>query len=125
VGQPDKGPHRITVRKECVELTDWTDIGAADIVDDDDVVQVTMPGFRLAVYKIGETVYATDDRCTHQEASLSDGYMQGTTIECPRHQGVFDIRTGKAICAPLEHDVRTYDATVVDGRILVDLGPSR
>ena len=41
--------------------------------------------------------YATADRCTHEEASLSDGWIQDGTIECPRHQGFFDIVSGKAL----------------------------
>jgi naphthalene 1,2-dioxygenase ferredoxin component len=104
-------------------MPNWTDIGAEDMVDDDDVIQVSVEGARLAVYKIDDQVHVTDDRCTHQEASLADGYMDGRTIECPRHQGVFDICTGKALSAPLERDLRTYDTTVADGRILVDLAP--
>lgn len=100
----------------------WTDIGDVDIVDEDDVVQVCIEGFRLAVYKIDGQVYVTDDRCTHQEASLSDGYMEGRTIECPRHQGVFDICTGKAMSPPLEKALRTYETMVTDGRILAELG---
>lgn len=102
----------------------WTDIGDVDIVDDDDVVQVCIDEARLAVYKIDDQVYVTDDRCTHQEASLSDGYMDGRTIECPRHQGVFDICTGKAMGPPLEKDLRTYETKVTDRRILVELSPA-
>lgn len=102
-------------------MTDWTDIGPEDQVDDDDVVQVAVAGSRLAVYKIDDKIFVTDDRCTHQEASLSDGYMDGRTIECPRHQGVFDICTGKVLSAPPEEDIRTYVAMVADGRIFVDL----
>lgn len=104
-------------------MPDWTDIGDVDLVDDDDVVQICVSGARLAVYKIDDQVYVTDDRCTHQEASLSEGYMDGRTIECPRHQGVFDICTGKAMGPPLEKDLRTYGTKVTDGRILVELTP--
>jgi naphthalene 1,2-dioxygenase system ferredoxin subunit len=102
-------------------MNEWTDIGNEDIVEDDDVVQVAVDGSRLAVYKISDVVYVTDDRCTHQEASLADGYLDGRTIECPRHQGVFDVCTGKAMGAPLEHDLRTYPVKVHRGRVLVDL----
>lgn len=107
-------------------MSEWTDIGDESMVEDDDVIQVSVGGSRLAVYKISETVYVTDDRCTHQEASLADGYLDGRTIECPRHQGVFDVCTGKALGAPLEHDLRTYPARVDGGRVLVDLSePAR
>jgi len=102
-------------------VPEWTDIGNEDVVEDDDVVQIVLPDARLAVYKIDQQIYVTDDRCTHQEASLSDGYMDGRTIECPRHQGVFDICTGKAMSPPLEKDLRTYEVKVEGGRILVNL----
>ncbi len=102
-------------------MPEWTDIGNEDVVEDDDVVQIVLPDARLAVYKIDQQIYVTDDRCTHQEASLSDGYMDGRTIECPRHQGVFDICTGKAMSPPLEKDLRTYEVKVEGGRILVNL----
>ena len=102
-------------------MSEWTDIGDEDIVEDDDVIQLSLDKARLAVYKISNVVYVTDDRCTHQEAALSDGYLDGRTIECPRHQGVFDVCTGKAMGAPLEHDLKTYPVKVAKGRILVDL----
>lgn len=100
-------------------MSDWLDICGDDLVDEDDVVQLVATGRRLAVYKVDGTVYVTDDRCTHQEASLADGYLDGTTIECPRHQGVFDICTGKALGPPLERDLRTYPVKIDGGRVLI------
>lgn len=102
-------------------MPDWLEICDEDIVDDDDVVQLMTGGHRLAIYKINGTIYVTDDRCTHQEASLADGYLDGTTIECPRHQGVFDICTGKALGPPLETNLRTYPVKIDDGRVLIDV----
>jgi naphthalene 1,2-dioxygenase system ferredoxin subunit len=102
-------------------MADWLDICDDDLVDDDDVVQLMTGPYRLAVYKIEGTIYVTDDRCTHQEASLADGYLDGTTIECPRHQGVFDICTGKALGPPLETNLRTYPVKVDNGRVLINV----
>jgi 3-phenylpropionate/trans-cinnamate dioxygenase ferredoxin subunit len=45
-------------------------------------------------------VFAIDDTCTHQDASLADGWLEGCEIECPLHQGKFDVRTGQPTCAP-------------------------
>ncbi|MGV9799846.1 non-heme iron oxygenase ferredoxin subunit [Mycobacterium sp. NPDC003449] len=102
-------------------MPEWLDIGDEDVVDEDDVIQLMAADRRLAVYKVDGTVYVTDDRCTHQEASLADGYLDGTTIECPRHQGVFDICSGKALCAPLEQDLRTYPVKLDGGRLLINV----
>jgi len=103
-------------------MPDWLDICSEDLVDEDDVVQLITGNYRLAVYKVDGNIYVTDDRCTHQEASLSDGYLDGTTIECPRHQGVFDICTGKALGPPLEFDLRTYPVKVDGGRVMINVG---
>lgn len=102
-------------------MPEWTDVGEEDLVEEDDVIAVPVNGSRLAIYKIEGEVYVTDDRCTHQEASLADGYLEGTTIECPRHQGVFNICTGKAMGPPLQENLRTYETKVVDGRIFVQM----
>ncbi len=102
-------------------MSGWLDIGAEDLVEDDDVIALMAGIRRLAVYKIDGSIYVTDDRCTHQEASLAEGYLDGTTIECPRHQGVFDICTGKALGPPLEHDLRTYPVKIDGGRVLINV----
>ncbi len=86
---------------------------------EDDVIQVEAAGQLLALYRIGDQLYATADRCTHEEASLSDGYLQDDTIECPRHQGVFHIPTGRAIQPPVSEDIQTYPVRAENGRIWV------
>jgi naphthalene 1,2-dioxygenase system ferredoxin subunit len=53
---------------------------------------------------------------------LSDGFLEGTHIECPLHQGKFDVCSGKAMCAPLTVDIRTYPVKIENGRVFVDLG---
>jgi nitrite reductase/ring-hydroxylating ferredoxin subunit len=74
----------------------------------------------VCLYNIGGTIYATDDACTHGEASLADGFIvDSTEIECPYHQGRFDVRTGKATKAPCMVDLRTYRVRIVDDVILI------
>jgi naphthalene 1,2-dioxygenase system ferredoxin subunit len=97
----------------------WHDVAAVDELPEDDVMQVTVGGMVLALYRVGDEFYATDDCCTHEEASLADGYLQDDTIECPRHQGVFHIPTGKALEAPVTEDIRVHPVRVDGGRILV------
>jgi nitrite reductase/ring-hydroxylating ferredoxin subunit len=97
----------------------WHDVVAADELDEDDVMQVRVGDAVLALYRVGDEFYATDDCCTHEEASLSDGYLQDDTIECPRHQGVFHIPTGRAMQPPVSEDVRVYQVRVEDGRLWV------
>lgn len=97
----------------------WHDVAAVDELLEDDVMQVTVGQVVLALYRVGDEFYATDDCCTHEEASLADGYLQNDTIECPRHQGVFHIPTGRAMQAPVTVDLRVYPVRVEGERVLV------
>lgn len=74
----------------------------------------------LCLYNVGGTIYATDDLCTHGQASLADGFIEGGEIVCPLHDGRFCIRTGKATGAPCTVDVRTWSVKVEDGAILLN-----
>lgn len=75
----------------------------------------------VALYQSEGAYFATADMCTHGLASLADGYLEGFTIECPLHQGTFDIRTGEAVDAPCTVAVRTFPVKVVDGVIHVEI----
>lgn len=97
----------------------WIDVAARADLPDDDVLGTTAGGLDLALYTAGGEVFATAGQCTHGAARLCDGFLEGTEIECPLHQGRFDIRTGKALCAPLTEDLRVFPVKVVDGRVLV------
>jgi len=65
--------------------------------------------------------YATDGICTHERAFLPDGLLMGTIIECPKHNGRFDIRTGEAKGAPVCINLKTYPVKVEGGRVFVQI----
>ncbi|BBU33266.1 aromatic hydrocarbons catabolism-related dioxygenase [Caballeronia pedi] len=92
----------------------------ADLVEDEPL-GVTIGEERIALYLLDGEVHATHNVCTHQFALLSDGYMEDGCIECPLHQGRFDIRTGAAQCAPVTQALRVYGVQVEGGDIYVDL----
>ena len=73
----------------------------------------------IAVFHAEEGLYAIDDTCTHQDASLSEGWLEGCQVECPLHGASFDLRTGQPMCLPARHPVRTHRVTVEDGVIHV------
>jgi nitrite reductase/ring-hydroxylating ferredoxin subunit len=75
----------------------------------------------VALFRVGEQFYATDDTCTHAEASLSDGYIDGDTVECPFHSARFCIRTGEALSLPASEPLKTYSVKVEDGSVFVDV----
>ncbi len=99
----------------------WIDVTAADDVPEDDVIGIDIAGKSLALYQVEGEIYATDNLCTHGNARLCDGFLEGHEIECPLHQGKFDIRNGKAMCAPLTEDIRTYPVKIEGSRVFVDL----
>jgi naphthalene 1,2-dioxygenase system ferredoxin subunit len=100
----------------------WIETCAIDEVPQDDVVGIEVAGRDIAFYRVDEDVFATDNICTHGHARLCDGFLEGHEIECPLHQGRFDIRNGKAMCEPLTEDIRTYPVKIENGRVFVDLG---
>jgi len=66
-------------------------------------------------------IFAIDDTCTHQEASLADGWLEGCEVECPLHASRFDLRTGQVDAPPARLGVRTHQVTVTEGEIYVTL----
>ncbi|MGF6597827.1 naphthalene 1,2-dioxygenase system ferredoxin subunit [Paraburkholderia sp. GAS448] len=99
----------------------WTRIIELVAVPNDDVVAVQASGKELAIYGIDGEVFATDNICTHGHARLCDGFLEGHEIECPLHQGRFDIRNGKAMCEPLTEDIKAYPVKIEDGCVFVQL----
>jgi 3-phenylpropionate/trans-cinnamate dioxygenase ferredoxin component len=75
----------------------------------------------VAVFRTEEGLHAIDDSCTHQDTSLSDGYLEGCFIECPLHAALFDLRTGMPDGPPASSPVRVHRVVVVDGMIYVEL----
>ncbi|MEV7425680.1 MULTISPECIES: bifunctional 3-phenylpropionate/cinnamic acid dioxygenase ferredoxin subunit [unclassified Streptomyces] len=76
----------------------------------------------IAVINADGELYAIDDTCTHQDASLSEGWIENCQVECPLHGAAFDLRTGRATCPPAHVPVRTHRVEVVDGVIHVLTG---
>ena len=101
--------------------TAWIDVAGKDDVPEDDVVGIDINEKSIALYQVEGDIYATDNICTHGNARLCDGFLEGHEIECPLHQGKFDIRNGKAMCAPLTEDIRIYPVKIENGRVLVEI----
>lgn len=102
-------------------MAEWIDILAQDEVPEDDVVGVQTGGRDLAVYGVEGEVYVTDNICTHGNARLCDGFLEDHEIECPLHQGRFDVRSGKAMCAPLTQDIRAYPVKIEAGKVWIEV----
>lgn len=103
--------------------TDWHDVGTADDFVQEAAWPVLAGGKAVAMFKQGEDIFALHDLCTHGAARLSDGWIEGGQVECPLHQGTFDIRTGAACKAPCTEPVRTFPVRLVAGRVQVQVVP--
>ena len=79
-----------------------------------DVTSVTFGTREVAVFDAQEGIFVSLSRCTHGAANLCDGYFDGTYIECPLHQGLFDVRTGEAKAAPARVPLKMINCRVID-----------
>jgi 3-phenylpropionate/trans-cinnamate dioxygenase ferredoxin subunit len=101
----------------------WVDAGAADAIDEEDVIAFSHGGSNYAIYRSPENQYfATDGLCTHEHVELADGLVMGDIIECPMHNGRFNYKTGEAKGPPVCVALKTYPVKVENGRIMIRLG---
>ena len=100
-----------------------TRLCALDEIGDGQARRFDVDGRVLAVVRIGDDVYVIGDRCSHGDFSLSEGEVEADdcTIECPKHGSLFDLRTGDALTLPAVKPVPKYEASVVDGDVVVEL----
>ena len=101
--------------------TPWTDVCNEDDVFDDNAVGLQVAGRDIALYKVEGRVFATDNSCTHGRARLCDGFLEGYEIECPLHQGKFDVRDGKPTCEPVTEAVRSYPVRIDGQRVYLQI----
>jgi 3-phenylpropionate/trans-cinnamate dioxygenase ferredoxin subunit len=96
-------------------------VGALDALTDGAGTAVEVDDERIAVFRIGDSVYALADRCSHAEASLAEGEVFDTEVECPRHGAGFDMTTGAPLALPATKPVATYPVEVVDGEVILTI----
>ena len=99
----------------------WIAACALADVPEGDVIGVQVGGKEIALYEVAGDVFATDNICTHGHARMSDGFLEGKEIECPLHQGRFDVCTGQALCAPLTDNIKTYTVRIENMRVMLKL----
>ncbi len=98
----------------------WIEIARAADVPEQGTLLANLRGEPVCLYNIGGTIYATHDTCTHGHASLADGFIvEDQLIECPLHQGRFDIASGRAVGVPCTQDIRVYAVRIENGRVFL------
>lgn len=102
----------------------WIPAIDTDKLGQGDVLNFKYEDKNIAIYRLSDGYHASDGKCTHAGAILAQGYVIDDAIECPAHQGRFDIRSGKATCPPACTDLKTYPTKVQDGKVHVGLPES-
>lgn len=99
----------------------WINVAKRDAVAIDSVVGIKVGDLDIALYNIDGQLYATDNVCTHAQALLSEGWLDGDVIECPLHGGRFEVKTGRGLGAPITCDIKTYPIRVQGDFIQVNV----
>lgn len=100
----------------------YVDVCATGDIDEEDVIRFDHGERTFAIYRArGNSYYATDGFCTHERAHLADGLVMGDIIECPKHNGRFNYKTGHAEGAPVCVNLKTYPVRIFNGRVAVEV----
>ena len=103
-------------------MTQWIDACATDDIDTEDLIRFDHGGSTYAIYRSPDDEYfATAGRCTHEDVHLADGLVMDYVIECPKHNGQFDYRTGEAMRAPVCVNLKTFPVKVEGGDVYIEV----
>ena len=97
----------------------WRDVIAVEDLEKNWVTRVVLGPRKLAVYDTPTGIYASLALCNHGGADLCDGYFDGHVIECPLHQGAFDVRDGQPVSAPATRRMKTFETRVENGMVQI------
>ena len=98
----------------------WVEVCDASGIQKEGVIRFDYGGQTFAIYRSPDDRYfATDGLCTHEGVHLSEGLVMDGTIECPKHNGLFNYTTGEAMGAPVCIDLKTYSTKIEDGKIFL------
>jgi 3-phenylpropionate/trans-cinnamate dioxygenase ferredoxin subunit len=100
-------------------MTRFVAIARAGELREGTMKRFDLGGRRILLANVAGRLYAVDDTCTHEEASLSTGVLTGELVKCPLHNSRFNVRTGEALEEPAEENLRTYSVREEGGRVLV------
>ena len=102
------------------EAGNWIRVAGVKQVGRGEMFAASVGKRKIAVFHLDDdSWHATDNVCTHAFALLTEGFLEGDTIECPLHAGRFDVRSGKGLCAPIDADLASYPVRVDGTDVLV------
>jgi nitrite reductase/ring-hydroxylating ferredoxin subunit len=102
------------------DAANWVRVATVKQIGKGEMFAAEAGGRKIAVFHLDDgSWHAIENVCTHAYALLTEGWLEGDCIECPLHAGRFDVRTGKALSAPVEEDVSTFEVKVEGADVLV------
>ncbi len=99
----------------------WKDVIEVSALEQNWVTRVSFGARMMAIYDTPSGIFASLALCNHGGADLCDGYFDGHVIECPLHQGAFDVRDGRPVSAPATRPMRVFETRIHDGKVQVFL----
>ena len=102
-------------------MNKWIYVCEKKEVDFEDLKRFDYDNKTYCIYNIKDGFFATDGVCTHEDVHLEDGLVMGDEIECPMHQGIFNIKTGKVIQDPPCDDLKTYPIKIEDHKVYINI----
>lgn len=100
----------------------WIEACEVDDIEVEDVIRFDYGDRTFAIYRTDKgDFYASDGYCTHEKFHLSNGLVMGNVIECPKHNGRFDVVTGQAKRAPVCVDLRTYPVKIEADKVYIQI----
>lgn len=103
-----------------LQTSTWHHLCAAAKLSDGEPRGFKVGERRVALYKVDDDIFATDDICSHAFALLSTGFLDGHMIECPLHGAIFDVRNGKCRSSAYK-DIEAFKVEIRDGEVYVRL----
>ena len=84
-------------------------------------IAVTPQNQDIAIFKVDDGVFAINNACSHGNAKLCDGFVEGNFVECPFHQAMFDVRDGSVQCGPATEAVKSWPVKIENGRVFLQI----
>jgi len=104
----------------------FTKVADLDDIPVPGTLRVELEGEPVCVVRLSEDVVkAVHDTCSHQEWSLSEGWVEDNTIECALHGSAFDLDTGEPTSLPAIKPIPVFACKVADGAVYVDIADQR